>query len=117
MSLRVFISQTTIDDWVSTDQVELQGEVITLRPSQRQIRLTPASFFKNVAGHSLDSLGLVGKVKDQDAIAGLGGEAYMSSVVIGEDAYDIEPGFLAREVAPAPGGDVEFLQDLATMAG
>lgn len=95
MSFRVFLSQTTIDDWVASDRVDLQGEFITLQPAGVRLRLSSAAFFKAVAGGSHDAHALVGKVKDQEAIDAMGGEAYMSSVVIGEAAYDVDPGFTA----------------------
>ncbi|MDX2021110.1 MAG: hypothetical protein SF187_12795 [Deltaproteobacteria bacterium] len=100
MSFKVFLSQMTIDDWVATDRVDLQGEYITLRPDGLRLRLAPAAFFKAAAGGSADVHGLVGKVKDQFAINALGGEAYMSSVVVGEAAYDVEPGFVATSETP-----------------
>lgn len=115
MSLRIFVSQTTIDTWVATEQVDLAGDVIAIRPSARRLRLSPASFFKSVAGGSRDGQGLVGKVKDDAAIAALGGEAYMTSVVVGEDAYDVEPGFLAREVDDPGDGGRGLLDALARM--
>jgi hypothetical protein len=95
MSFKLFIPQATIDSWVSTDQVELQGDVITMKSTGFQFQLVPASFFRAAAGGSDDTHQLTGRVKDQWAIDALGGEAYMSSVVIGDAAYDVEPGFLA----------------------
>lgn len=95
MSLRVFLSQTTIDRWVATDRVDLQGEYITLQPMGVRLRLASAALFTGASGGSFDVHGLVGKVKDQQAIDAMGGEAYMSSVVIGDAAYDVEPGFVA----------------------
>jgi len=100
MSLRVFLSQTTIDNWVASDRVDLQGEFITLQPAGLRLRLASAAFFRAVAGGSADARALVGKVKDQQAIGAMGGEAYMSSVVIGDSAYDVDPGFVAM---PADG--------------
>ena len=95
MSLRVFLSQTTIDNWVASDRVDLQGEFITLQPAGLRLQLASAAYFRAVAGGSGDTHSLVGKVKDQEAIGAMGGEAYMSSVVIGDAAYDVEPGFVA----------------------
>lgn len=106
MTLRLFFSQMTIDTWVAGDRVDLQGEVITTRPSGVRLRLTPAALFKQASLGAHDLHGLVGKVKDQEAIDALGGEAFMSSVVIGEAAYDVEAGYVAipaDETADAPG--------------
>ncbi len=95
MSVRVFLSQMTIDSWVASDRVDLQGEFMTLQPDGVRMRLQSAAYFKAAAGGSEDRHGLVGKVKDHHALDALGGEAYMSSVVIGDAAYDVEPGFVA----------------------
>lgn len=100
MSFRVFLPQMTIDQWVASDRVDLQGEFITLRPEGVRFQLTSAAFFKAASGGSADLHGLVGKVKDQSAIDALGGEAYMSSVVVGDAAYDVEPGFVATPDGP-----------------
>lgn len=100
MSFRVFLPQMTIDEWVASDRVDLQGEFITLRPEGVRLQLTSAAFFKAASGGSPDPHGLVGKVKDQSAIDALGGEAYMSSVVVGDSAYDVEPGFVATPDGP-----------------
>ena len=55
-----------------------------------------------------DRPGLLGKVKSEEQLAALGGELYMSSVLLGEDAYDVQGGFLAdvwrsRAAGPRPG--------------
>lgn len=100
MTFRVFLPQMTIDEWVASDRVDLQGQYITLRPEGVRLLLSSAAFFKSAAGGSADVHGLVGKVKDQSAIDALGGEAYMSSVVVGESAYDVEPGFVATPDGP-----------------
>lgn len=97
-SLRFFVSQSVVDAWVSADRVDLTGDTLSLREGGPRLRLVPASQFLQVASGGQDAERLIGKVKDQGAIAALGGEAYMSSVVFGDVAYDVEPGFLA--VAP-----------------
>jgi hypothetical protein len=100
MPLKLFISQAVVDGWVSSDRVELDGEGLVLRVGKLALRLAPAAHFQRVSGGGEDRNRLVGRVKDQEAIAALGGEAYMSSVLLGETAYDVEPGFLA---VPDPG--------------
>ena len=95
---RFFIAQAAIDSWVSADQVELQGDTLVVRGVGAQLRLTPAALFMKVAGGGPDAQGLVGRVKDHEALAAMGGEAYMSSVVLGDTAYDVEPGFAATSL-------------------
>lgn len=101
---RLFISQAAIDAWVSTERADLQGEVLTLRGGGALV-LRPASLFRKVAGDGGDRHGLVGKVKDEEAIAAMGAESYMTSVLFDDIAYDVEPGFIAAPLdEPADGG-------------
>ena len=92
---KLFISQAAIDSWVSTDKVDLQGELLKLRGGAGALRLRAASLFRRVAGDGDDRRRLIGKVKDEDALAALGAEAYMTSVLFDDTAYDVEAGFLA----------------------
>jgi hypothetical protein len=51
-------------------------------------------------------------VKDEEAISALGAEAYMTSVLFDDIAYDVEPGFVAVPVGELPGGGRPFLDSL-----
>lgn len=97
---KVFISQAAIDAWVSSDQAEISGSVLSFRGRPGALTLVPAAFFRSVSGGKQDANALIGKVKDEESVLVLGGETYMSSVLIGETAYDIEPGFLGTPVNP-----------------
>lgn len=99
MTPSLFIPQGTIDAWVAADKADVAGEVLTVRGIAGALRLAPASWFCRVSAGSDEVHGLLGKVKAEEAIAALGGEVYMTSVILGETAYEVEPGFLA---APAP---------------
>jgi len=101
MSIKVFIPQEHIDRWVGADQVELSGEVLTFLGSPLSLRMTPGFFFARVSGDTGDGHGLLGRVKTSTEIAALGAEAYMSSVLLGETAYDVEAGFVACPMDPA----------------
>jgi hypothetical protein len=94
MPAKVFISQGAIDDWVSSERVEIQGSSLTFKGRPGAVELVPASLFRHISAGQTDPHSLVGKVLDEEAILALGGETYMSSVLLGETAYDIEPGFL-----------------------
>jgi len=115
-SLRVFLSQETIDTWVASERVGLLGDVVTLRPSGQHLQLVPAVHFQCAAGGAADDHDLVGKVKDQAAIDALGGEAYMTSVVLGETAYDVEPGFVATPAAGDEAQTPELLRLVAALS-
>ena len=104
MAAKVFISQGAIDSWVSSDQAEISGSSLSFRSSPQALRLTPASYFTRVSAGKDDPHGLVGKVLDEEAVLALGGETYMSSVLLDETAYDVEPGFLGVPVSPGDMG-------------
>jgi hypothetical protein len=96
MAAKVFISQGVIDSWVSSDQAEISGSQLSFRARPGTLELVPASLFKRISAGKTDPHSLVG----EEAILALGGEAYMTSVLLGETAYDVEPGFLGA-LAPA----------------
>lgn len=106
---KLFISQAAIDAWVSSDRVDLQGEVLTFRGGVGALRLRAASFFRKVAGDGDDRRNLIGRVKDEDALAALGAEAYMTSVLFDDTAYDVEPGFLATPLGELKDGGQALL--------
>jgi hypothetical protein len=113
---KLFISQSAIDAWVSSERVDLQGDVLTLRESGGALRLQAASFFRKVAGDGDDRRGLVGKVKDEETMATLGAESYMTSVLFDDGAYDVEPGFIATPVGDLPDGGRAMLSALRAVA-
>jgi hypothetical protein len=127
---RVFIPQEVLDLWLSEERVSIEGETLTLRPEGQRFALkTAVRFMREVAGGG-DRKELVGRVKDLDQIAALGGEYVSGSVVLDPDAYEVVEGFVGtplheelREqpaassltgaalaaVGEAPTGDIDLL--------
>lgn len=101
MHAKIFVSQSTIDAWVSSEKADLAGSALTLRGGGATLELDPASLFMSVSGGD-DAKGLIGKVKSASALLAMGAEAYMTSVLLGETAYDVESGFLAVPLVPPP---------------
>lgn len=101
MSVKIFIPQDVVDGWVTTDKVELSGEIMTFRGSGLAVRMIPGYYFDHVAGGSDDGHNLLGRAKMKAAVAALGAEVYLSSIIVGETAYEVEAGFLAKPVDPA----------------
>jgi len=91
---RLFVSQELLDQWAVEGKIELSGNQLKILSEDRTFALTPGvRFLKLAAGE--DGQGLLGKVKSEEQLANIGGELYMSSVLLGEDAYDVQGGFLA----------------------
>jgi hypothetical protein len=100
MSVKVFIPQDVVDSWVTSDKVELSGEVLTFRGSGLTLRMVPGYYFDHVAGGSDEGHNLLGRAKVKAAINAMGAEAYMNSVILGETAYEVESGFVAKTLDP-----------------
>ena len=60
---------------------------------------TAVHFVKLVSGN--DSGQLVGRVKTMSQLDALGAEHMMDSVILGETAYEVTPGYIAEVAAPA----------------
>jgi len=116
----LFVSQALLDAWAGQGRIDLDGRSIALLDGQargRRYELDPAVRFLRVAGGGDDALGLVARVKTLAQVREIGGEPMADSVVVGEVAYEVEPGFLAEAsaveaasraapaAAPAPAAD------------
>jgi hypothetical protein len=115
MPAKLFIPQLDIDRWMSSGVVDLRGDVLAARDGSFDLRLRSASLFLRVVGDGSDKRELVGKVKDEDALAAIGAEAYMTSVLFDDAAYDVEAGFLAT-LGEVPGGNALVLALVRTLA-
>jgi hypothetical protein len=104
MSALLFVSQATLDAWADAGKVDLDGDAMTLPAGGGPLRyaLVPAVHFLHVVGADADPHGLVARVKSDAKLRALGGEWLGHSVVLGDVAYEVEPGFLA-ELGEAPG--------------
>ena len=96
MSVKIFIPQDVVDSWLTADKVELSGEIMTFRASGLAVRGLPGYYFDHVAGGSDEGHQLLGRAKMKAAIAAMGAEVYMNSVILGETAYEVEVGLLVK---------------------
>ena len=95
---RLFISEERLDAWMADGKVELDGEQMTLKEIGRSFTIRPAVRFMGVEGGEQDPSDLLGKVKDEEALAELGAEHYSTSVIHGDVAYQVQQGFLGDPV-------------------
>ena len=98
MSLKLFLPQDVVDSWITADKVELAGETMTFRGSGLALRVVPGLYFDHVAGGSDEAAQLLGRAKSKAAISAMGAEVYMNSLILGETAYEVQPGFIAKPV-------------------
>jgi hypothetical protein len=94
MENRVFFPQAALDQWMVDGTVELQGSDLTVVSAGRQYKLAEAvHILRDVSGTG-DAHELVGLVKARAYLEQLGAELVETSMLIGDSAYDVEPGWL-----------------------
>jgi hypothetical protein len=100
---RLFISQERLDEWTSDDKAILIDVRLTLKELDRAFAVEPAVRFMKVAGDEEDPNDLVDRVKTEEELIEIGADLYMNSVIHGDVAYDVQPGFLGQP-EPKSGG-------------
>jgi hypothetical protein len=93
---QLFISQDRLDAWNAEQRVSLAGDIMTLSDDGRSFRIRPAVRFLRVAGSTDDPNQLIDTVRDEHSLDEMGADHYMYSVILGETAYDVQPGFLGE---------------------
>ncbi len=93
---RLFISQERLDEWTADEKASLVGEVLTLTELGRSFTVETAVRFMKVAGGEPDPNDWLNRVKTEGDLAEVGADLYMDSVIHGDVAYDVQPGFLGR---------------------
>ncbi|MBX7080166.1 MAG: hypothetical protein K1X88_13300 [Nannocystaceae bacterium] len=107
---RIFVSQALLDAWLASGRTRLDGDLLRL-PAELggvSLYLTPAVAFERIDGADTDPHQLVGTVRAVAELGRMGAEVYDTSVVLGECAYSVSPGYLA---IPVGEGGVEALFD------
>jgi hypothetical protein len=107
---RLFVSQELLDQWSGEGKIELEGNLLKLINEGRFFEIQPGvRFVKVAAGEDRKQLNC--KVKTEAQMPAMGAELYMNSVLVGEDAYDVQTGFLcevpsgaAQAIAPPGAG-------------
>jgi len=90
----LFVPQSVLDRWSEQGRIAVDGNVLTILGEKKSFALTCAvRFIKMEAGD--DNAGLLQKVKTTDALKQMGAEHYRESVILGENAYQVQQGFLA----------------------
>ena len=98
---RIFVSQKRVQQWTEEGRVQIEGNQMTLPELGHMFRLTEAFYVERAVSDGGDSLGLRGRVKTRNQIAQLGGEVFLNSLVIGDAAYEGDPGFVGEPMQRA----------------
>jgi hypothetical protein len=100
MRNRVFFPQASLDQWGIEGKIELTPtELVLLSEARRYDIAEVVRVLVEVTG-AADPHGLVGKVKPKAELEALGAEILESSMIIGDNAYDVVPGWAGAPRTP-----------------
>lgn len=95
---RVFFPQEALDTWVVENRVELGRDELTLKSEGRRFKITEAVRVLREVTDTPDAYDLVGRVKSRVFLSALEAEIVESSMLIGDNAYDVVQGFLGLPI-------------------
>lgn len=104
MRNRVFFPQTALDQWLVDMKIDMKGTDLTVLSDGSTYRLAEAvRVLREVTGAE-DPHELVGLVKSRAYLEELGAEILESSMVLGDNAYDVAPGWLGAPLGTGSEG-------------
>lgn len=101
--MRLFLPQTQLEEWALEDKADVKDGVLVVTGEEGVYPVTPAvHIVQLVTGE--DANGLVTKVKTEAQLQSLGAEQMADSVLLGETAYEVVPGYVAEVPVPSSEG-------------
>jgi hypothetical protein len=98
MRNRVFFPQGALDEWLGDNRVDLNGEDLWLKESGRRYRIIEAVRIVREVTGAPDPHELLGRVKTRAFLTELGAEVLEGSMIFGDNAYDVVPGFVGAPI-------------------
>jgi len=98
---RLFVESALVDQWITGGGAELVGGVLRARATGACFSLEEAVHVVDEVAGAGDAPGFVGRVRPVAELAARGAELLDRSMVLGDAAYDVVPGFLVTPL-PAP---------------
>jgi hypothetical protein len=117
MENRFFFPQAALDQWIVDERVDFRDAELTVLGAGRRYKLAEAVHVVREVSGTTDSHDIVGRVKSRGALEKLGAEIVESSMLLGDAAYDVEPGWVGTPIGPATQPDEEILASLALGSG
>ncbi len=100
MDNSVFFPQEVLDHWVIEGIAELRpGEVLLLKEGRRFVAEEAVLVLREVTG-AADPHDLLDRVKLVADLTEKGAEILEGSMLLGDNAYDVAPGFMGRPAEP-----------------
>ena len=98
VSNALFLSQSTLENWIDQEKVELDGQTLRLVEDSSHYQLEPALYINQVVDGE-DSQNLSGKTCTLAEFETAQADCFRNSVVLGETAYEGEEGFVVTWMA------------------
>jgi hypothetical protein len=98
MPNRVFFPQAALDQWNVDGAVDLRGQELTILGEGRRYKLAEGVLVVREVTGGVDTSELTGKVKSLAFLQELGAEVVETSMILGDNAFDVIPGWLAAPV-------------------
>ena len=120
MDNRVFFPQLALDTWGIDGKIELSPTELILLSEERRYKIVESVRVVTEVTGANDDHKLVGKVKAKSLLVELGAEILENSMILGDNAYDIVPGWAGEPVEPflgKPGGAATEEDMLRRFAG
>lgn len=95
---RVFFPQEALDRWLVNGEVELAQGLLTIKTERRRFRLVEAVRVVSEVSGVPDVHEVTGKVKTVGFLSELGASLLGESMVIGDNAYEVVPGWLGSPI-------------------
>jgi len=115
--MKLFLSQQMLEEWAASDKADVHDNGLLLAGQPVRYPVVPAVHLTHLVSGP-DDLGLLRKVKTDAQLQSVGAERLADSVLAGETAYDVVPGYVVQVPDDAPAGQpaetellAEFLLD------
>ncbi len=100
MRNRIFFPQASLDQWGVEGKIELSPTDLVILSEARRYEITEVVRVVVEVTGSPDPHGLIGKVKSKADLEAMGAEIMENSMIIGENAYDVVPGWAGAPTMP-----------------
>jgi len=99
MAEKLFFSQEIINSWTDDQRVKFENDTlsITTGKGKQEYKLAQAYRVVKVSAGSPDPHNLVNTIHTGEELKAMGADIYMNSGILGETAYDLEPGYVATK--------------------
>jgi len=98
MENRFFFPEAALNQWIVDEVVDVRDREVTILGEGRRYALIEAVRVLREVGGAPDVHDLVGRVKPRARLEELGAEIVETSMILGDAAYDIEPGWVGSPV-------------------